>query len=61
MNQTTNNSFDIADSVVEKVYPDIYKKGKGWWGKQRIPNFGILRISIANAITAEKKIKGVCF
>lgn len=53
------NLFDIADSVIERVYPDIYRKGKGWWGKQRIPNFGILRVSIANAIATEKKTKGV--
>jgi hypothetical protein len=55
VSKTTDNLLDIADSVIEKTYPDIYEKGKGWWGKQRIPNFGILRVSIANAIAAEQK------
>ena len=45
------NNFDIADEIIEKVYPDIYNKGKGWWGEQRIPNWGILRGAIAKALT----------
>lgn len=31
--------WKIADKVIETAYP-----GKpGWWGEQRIPNYGILR------------------
>jgi len=42
--------FVLADQVISKAYP-----GKpGWWGKKRIPNYGILR----GAIEAElRKIK----
>lgn len=47
--------FDIADSVIEQAYHNTNKKEKGWWGEQRIPNFGILRGSIANAIAAERR------
>jgi len=49
-----NDVFDIADSVIEKVYPNFYHKEKGFWGATRIPNFGILRSEIAKAILMER-------
>lgn len=52
-------AFDIADTVIEEAYPNIYGKEKGWWGAQRIPNFGILRGAIANAIINERKRSNV--
>ena len=54
------NMFDIADEVIQKAYPNILNKEKGWWGGKRIPNFGILRGAIAMAIVKERnrKIKG---
>ncbi|CAB4187685.1 hypothetical protein UFOVP1155_54 [uncultured Caudovirales phage] len=51
--------FDIADSVIEHAYPNIYGKEKGWWGEQRIPNWGILRGAIASAILDERKHSNV--
>jgi len=45
--------FDIADEVIEKVYPDTANKGKGWWGENRIPNWGILRGAIAEALASQ--------
>jgi len=45
------NVFDIADMIIERAYPNIYKKEKGWWGAKRIPNFGILRGAIAKALS----------
>ena len=50
-------AFDIADDVIEHAYPNIYKKEKGWWGEQRIPNFGILRGAIARAILNERELR----
>ena len=44
--------FDIADNIIEQVYPDIYGKGKGWWGGKRIPNFGILRGAISKQVNS---------
>ena len=38
--------FNIADKAIERAYPDCDSKGKGWWGAQRIPNYGILRGAI---------------
>jgi len=45
------NYFDIADMIIGRVYPDVFKKGRGWWGAKRIPNFGILRGAIAKALS----------
>lgn len=50
------DAFDIADAVIEHAYPNIYNKEKGWWGEQRIPNWGILRGSIARAILNEREL-----
>lgn len=52
-------AFEIADSVIEQAYPNIYCKEKGWWGEQRIPNWGILRGAIASAILDERKRSNV--
>lgn len=49
------SAFDVADSVIEEAYPNIYGKEKGWWGEQRIPNYGILRGAIASAIINDRK------
>jgi hypothetical protein len=49
------DTFEIADEVIEKAYPDYALKGKGWWGCQRIPNYGILRGAIEQAIRDERK------
>ena len=46
--------FDIADQVIEQAYPNFYNREKGWWGAQRIPNWGILRGAIAAAIYKER-------
>ena len=48
--------FDIADRVIEEAYPNYYNREKGWWGAQRIPNFGILRGAIASAIQRERSL-----
>lgn len=50
-----NDIWDIADYVIEQAYPDIYSKGRGWWGTKRIPNWGILRGAIAAALLDERK------
>jgi len=50
-----NRAFAIADSVINKVYPDFNKKGKGFWGDERIKNYGILRHEIAKAILDERR------
>lgn len=42
--------FDIADAIIEEAYPDIYNKGRGWWGAKRIPNWGILRGAIVKRL-----------
>ena len=52
------DTFEIADEVIEQAYPDVDKKGKGWWGAQRIPNWGILRGAIEKAIREERIRKG---
>jgi hypothetical protein len=44
--------FDIADKIIGKAYPG---EKKGWWGEKRIPNFGILRGAIANALAEKDK------
>ena len=44
------NTFEKADKVIGKVYPDTAQKGPGWWGEQRIPNYGILRGAIERAV-----------
>ena len=51
--------FDIADAIIERTYPDIYNKGKGWWGEKRIPNHGILRGAIANALKVERDVRRI--
>jgi len=48
--------FEIADEVIEEVYPSFCGQGKGWWGYQRIPNYGILRQAIAKAIMDERDL-----
>lgn len=53
--KTMNNLFDIADKVIEQAYPNFNNKERGWWGEQRIPNYGILRGSIATALATERK------
>jgi hypothetical protein len=47
--------FIIANEVINKAYPDFHNKGAGWWGMQKIPNFGILRGAIVAAL---KKVEG---
>ena len=48
------DTFEISDNVIEKAYPDIFKKGLGWWGHKRIPNWGILRGAIEQAVREER-------
>lgn len=48
-----SSEFVIADAAIETAYPDVYGRGKGWWGAKRIPNFGILRGAIARALRRE--------
>jgi hypothetical protein len=49
--------WEVADNAIENTYPNIWDKPeRGWWGEQRIPNFGILRGSIASAIIKDRKI-----
>lgn len=52
MTQTNNEreAFAIADKVIKEAYQDFNNKGNGWWGNERIPNYGILRGAIAKAI-----------
>lgn len=53
MTQNNNNereAFAIADKVIKEAYQDFNNKGNGWWGDERIPNYGILRGAIAKAI-----------
>lgn len=53
----TNNereAFAIADKVIKEAYQDFNNKGNGWWGDERIPNYGILRGAIAKAICEEQ-------
>ena len=45
---------DLADSIIEEAYPNIYGVEKGMWGAQRIPNWGILRGAIVRAILKER-------
>jgi hypothetical protein len=49
---------EIADKVIAHAYPS--DKGSGWWGEQRIPNYGILRGAIEAAIkeAVEKAVFG---
>ncbi len=49
--------WKIADKVIEIAYPDIYNKGRGWWGGKRIPNFGILHGAIVSAIFQACKVR----
>lgn len=42
--------WDVADEAIAEAYPDFHTKGPGWWGDQRIPNFGILRAAIASQL-----------
>ena len=49
------NAFDLADTAIEMAYPNFYNKEKGFWGDQRIPNFGILRGAIAKAILLDRE------
>ena len=46
--------WDLADSIIEEAYPNIYGVEKGMWGAQRIPNWGILRGAIVRAILKER-------
>jgi hypothetical protein len=47
--------FDIADKVISEAYP-----GKpGYWGAQRIPNYGILRGAIVKALIKVERRKTV--
>ncbi|MEY3760475.1 MAG: hypothetical protein RIR39_1966 [Pseudomonadota bacterium] len=57
--QVGGSVFDLADSVIEEVYPNFYNKERGWWGDQRIPNHGILRGAIAKAILLERERSSV--
>ena len=41
------DTFDIADIVIKHVYPG---DKLGYWGAQRIPNFGLLRGAIERAV-----------
>lgn len=52
---SVRDAWDIADDIIEYIYPDFYHKGKGWWGAQRIPNYGILRGSIITAILIDRE------
>lgn len=56
MTQTNNEreAFAIADKVIKEAYQDFNNKGNGWWGDERIPNYGILRGAIAKAICEEQ-------
>jgi len=54
MSDAMREEFDIADSVIEQAYPNIYGLEKGMWGHQRIQNYGILRGAIASAIAQER-------
>jgi hypothetical protein len=42
----TEKYFNIADKIISKAYPG----SPGFWGEKRIPNYGILRKSIAEAL-----------
>lgn len=44
--------FAHADEVIAKAYPG---EKKGYWGAQRIPNYGILRGAIVNAIIKSRQ------
>lgn len=44
--------WQAADRAIHEAYPDMDGKGAGWWGAQRIPNFGILRGAIVREILA---------
>lgn len=44
--------WEAADRVIAEAYPDINGKGPGFWGDERIPNWGILRLAIARALRA---------
>ena len=57
----TKDAFDAADRAINNAYPDFDNKGPGFWGAQRIPNFGILRGSIVRELTLArcKKAKQV--
>ena len=60
-----HDPFTIADQVIETAYPNIYGLEKGYWGHQRVQNWGILRHAIAEAIfkdrireRSNKKLRG---
>jgi hypothetical protein len=38
--------FDLADKAIAQAYPGQ----RGWWGGERIPNYGILRGTIEQTI-----------
>ncbi len=42
--------FDLADKAIAEAYPDCDNRGNGYWGAQRIPNYGILKGAIARII-----------
>lgn len=48
--QKHDAAWDIADRIIGEAYPDFYEKGPGWWGAQRVANWGILRGAIVSAI-----------
>ena len=54
----SDNVWDIADSVIEQAYPNIYGGEKGMWGAKHIPNWGILRGAIVQAILKERNKPG---
>jgi len=49
-NPDSNSAFDIADSVIREVYPPDDKHGDGFWGCQKISNYGTLRGAISRAV-----------
>ena len=51
--------FEIADEVIEDVYPNSNGLEKGYWGQKRIPNWGILRGAIATAVMKDRQRSNV--
>ena len=49
--------FEVADNIIAHTYPSAPGYGRGFWGMQRIPNYGILRGAIAKAIRNERMNK----
>ena len=47
--------FDLADEAIASAYPDCNNLGKGWWGAQRIPNYGILKGAIERTIRENRR------